>query len=349
MDMETNYDPTLLLPDYLKLSDSNLTQMLLKLSSNIINQDALIELLNQKEILLFIRELTQLVNKFNYSQLQHEQWSYYYNLGMTEGIWNGSVSKTMAEANSMCYTYGRSKNLIKQHLEKYKLQCEKNQEAIHEHMKRIPFSIDMQNITTMINNLVQKDQYQLRHELDRRKTILRLDAEEHQLVEKFYQLKPRQTEITSAKIIWKATNEQQNIIHEIVIFKKWLEFHAQDSSYTLQAIELPTIYHIFISLRFQEQISSVKHIAEKTIAKAEEIAQHYNKIVNLEKNKLQSTKSHHKNPDLLEQIIHSIVQRENNLQQRRAYELQGKITNIFNYKRNSQMDIQPNIPSHLTE
>ncbi|CAF5008257.1 unnamed protein product, partial [Rotaria sp. Silwood1] len=84
------------------------------------------------------------------------------------------------------------------------------------------------------------------------------------------------------------------------------------------------------------------------IVKAEEIVQHYNKIVILEKQKLQSTKSHHKNPDLLEQIIHSIVQRENNLQQRREYELQGKITNIFNYTRNTQMDIQPNIPPDLT-
>ncbi|CAF4942643.1 unnamed protein product, partial [Rotaria sp. Silwood1] len=264
LDVATSSDPTLLLPDYSKLSDSKFIQMLLASTSNMINQDALMELLNQKEILLFIRELTQLVNKFNYSQLQFEQWSYYNNLGITENIWNGRVSKKMAETNSMCYTYGRSKNLIKQRLTKYKQQCDKNQEAINEHLKQASFSIDIQTMTTMINNLINKDQYELRLELERRKTMLRLDAEEHQLVEKFYQLKPRQTEITSAKIIWKANNEQQNIKHEIDIFKKCLEVHAQESSYTLQGIELPTIYHIFISLSFQEQISTVKDIAEKT-------------------------------------------------------------------------------------
>ncbi|CAF3858563.1 unnamed protein product [Rotaria sordida] len=183
MDIETSSDPTLLLPDYSTISDSNFTQMLLTLMPNIMNRNEFMELLNHKEILIFIRELTKLVNRFNYSQLQHEQWSYYYNLGMTEGIWNGRVSKKMADANSMCYTYGRSKNLIKQRLDKYKLQYKKAQEAINEHMKKAPISIDMQNLTTMINNLINKHQNQLRLELERRKTMLRLDTEEHRPVE----------------------------------------------------------------------------------------------------------------------------------------------------------------------
>ncbi|CAF1359996.1 unnamed protein product [Rotaria sordida] len=89
----------------------------------------------------------------------------------------------MADANSMCYTYGRSKNLIKQRLDKYKLQYKKAQEAINEHMKKAPISIDMQNLTTMINNLINKHQNQLRLELERRKTMLRLDTEEHRPVE----------------------------------------------------------------------------------------------------------------------------------------------------------------------
>ncbi|CAF1071627.1 unnamed protein product [Rotaria sp. Silwood1] len=245
--MATNSDPRLLLPDYSILSDSKFTQMLLTSTSNTINQDALIELLSQREILIFIRQLTQLVNKLNYSQLQYEQWSYYYNLGMTESIWSGRVSKKMAEANSLCYTYGRSKKLIKQRREKYKVQCDKNQEAINEYIKQTPVIIDIQNITTMVNNLINKDQYELPLELERRKTMLRLDAEEHKLVEHFYQLKPRQTEISSAKIIWKAIHEQQNVIHEIAIFKKWLEVHTQASSFSLQHIQLPNIYHIFTS------------------------------------------------------------------------------------------------------
>ncbi|CAF3828787.1 unnamed protein product [Rotaria sp. Silwood1] len=309
-DMETSSDPTYLLPDYSKLSDSQFTQTLLTSTSTIINQDKLIEVLNQKDIFIFIRTLTQLLNRLNYSKLQHEQWSYYYNLGMTEGIWNGRVSKKMADANSMCYTYGRSKHLIKQRLDKHKLQYEKAQQALDEHMKNTPSNIDMDNIINMIHNLIEKDQYQLRLELERRKTMLRLDAEEHRLIETFYELKPRQTEIKSAKIIWKAIHEQQNIIDEIAIFKKWLEVHTQASSYTLQDVQLPKINHIFISLSFQRPTSSAEHVAEQTIANAEQIVQYYNKIINNEKNKLQCTRSHHKNIQQLDQIIKIISQRE---------------------------------------
>ncbi|CAF3878548.1 unnamed protein product [Rotaria sp. Silwood1] len=170
--------------------------MLLTSTSNNMNTDTLSELLNQKEILVFIRQLTHLVNKLNYSQLQHEQWSYYYNLGMTEGIWTGRVSKKMAEANSMCYSYGRSKVLTKQRLKKYKQQCPQIQETINQHTKQIPHDIDMTLVTNVINNLIHKDQHQLRLELDRRKTMPRLDAEEHKLVDQFYTLKPRQTEVS---------------------------------------------------------------------------------------------------------------------------------------------------------
>ncbi|CAF3160897.1 unnamed protein product [Rotaria sp. Silwood2] len=280
------------------------------------NTDTLSELLNQKEILLFIRQLTQLVNKLNYSQLQNEQWSYYYNLGMTEGIWTGRVSKKMAEANSMCYTYGRSKVLIKQRFEKYKQQCPQIQETINEHLKQIPPDIDMTLVTNVINSLIHKDQHQLRLELDRRKTILRLDAEEHKLVDHFYTLNPRQTEINSAKIIWKALHDQQAILHETIIFKKSAQLNTHRSSCTQQDIQLPNINRIFTSFALHNEPSSTEHITQKTIVTAEEIAQNYTKIATAEKNKLLSTKTNHKNVQLLDQIITAIHTRENNMKQR---------------------------------
>ncbi|CAF3778297.1 unnamed protein product [Rotaria sp. Silwood1] len=208
--------------------------------------------------------------------------------------------------------------------------------------------MDMNNIINMIHNLIEKDQYQLRLELERRKTILRLNAEEHRLIETFYELKPRQTEIKSAKIIWKAIHEQQNIIDEIAIFKKWLELHTQASSYTLQDVQLPKINHIFVSLSFQGPTSSAEHVAEQTIAKAEQMVQHYNKIINNEKNKLQCTRSHHKNVQLLDQIINIISQREHNMKQHRDYELLGKIANIFNQTTLTKMGIQVNMQNNST-
>ncbi|CAF4113102.1 unnamed protein product [Rotaria sordida] len=167
LDITTSTDPTLLLTDYLTISNIKFKEMLLASTSDDINKDALNELLNNEDIFLYIRQLTQLVNKLNYSKLQNEQWSYYYHLDNTEGIWNGRVSKNMADANSMCQTYGRSKMLIQQRQQKYKQQFEQNQNDINEHMKQARALIDMTQIMNITNNLIHKDQYHLRIELQR--------------------------------------------------------------------------------------------------------------------------------------------------------------------------------------
>src|SRR5438552_811160 len=130
-----------------------------------------------------------------YFQLQKDQWTYYYNLGTTQGIWHGRVSKKMATLNSLCYTYGRSKTLIQQRKQKYEKQFQHIQNEINEFMKQVPLQLnDINNIINIINNLISKDQYQLRVELERRRTMLHLDAKEHQLVNDFYKSKPRKSE-----------------------------------------------------------------------------------------------------------------------------------------------------------
>ncbi|CAF2875245.1 unnamed protein product [Rotaria sp. Silwood2] len=182
----------------------------------------------------------------------------------------------------------------------------------------------------MISSLIHKDQYELRLELDRRKTMLRPDAEEHKLIDHFYKLKPRQTEMNSAKIIWKAIHDQQANLDEIAIFKKWLQHHILASSCTLQDMQLPNINRIFASIVFHEQTSYTEHIAHQTIARAEEIAQHYTNIATAAKTKLQSRRTDHKNVHLVDQIINTILKRENNMQQHGVCELQRKLTMIFN-------------------
>jgi hypothetical protein len=117
---------------------------------------------------------------------------------MTENIWTGRVSKNMAIVNSMCYTYGRSKVLIEQRHKKYKKNVQQIQIDIDEHMKQMPppiSTVDMDKLMTILIDLVHKDQYELRMELERRRDILKYDAKDHQLVHDFYQLKPRQTEV----------------------------------------------------------------------------------------------------------------------------------------------------------
>jgi hypothetical protein len=153
------------------------------------------ELLDSDEKIIFTRQLFELINKLNYFKLQDEQWSCYYHLGITEGIWTGRVSKKMALINSMCYTYGRQKTLIEQRRKYFKQQLQDITSKLQEHLQQIPSMMDPNQLMIIAHDFVDQDQYQLRVEFERRKHILQYDAKDHRLVETFYQLQPRQTEV----------------------------------------------------------------------------------------------------------------------------------------------------------
>ncbi|CAF1688352.1 unnamed protein product, partial [Adineta ricciae] len=121
---EKYIDPTIFLPDYSILADKNFkrTFLLAAVGSTTISQSEakqIKKLLRVDDNLSFVHQLTQLINTRHYLQLQNEQWNHYYQLGMTEGIWTGRVSKNMAALNSLPRTYGRSKLLIQQRQKKY--------------------------------------------------------------------------------------------------------------------------------------------------------------------------------------------------------------------------------------
>jgi len=199
LDTTLNSDPTLLLHSYSTISNATFQEILLKSASNVTGTNELVELLsNNQDIFLYIRQLTQLMNQSYYFQLQKDQWTYYNDLGMTQGIWHGRVSKKMAAVNSMCYTYGRSKVLIKQRKQKYEQHFQHIQNELNEFMKKAPpqLHVDNNTIINIIDNLIYKDQYQLRVEFERRPIMLHFDAKEHQLVNDFYKSKPRQSEVS---------------------------------------------------------------------------------------------------------------------------------------------------------
>ncbi|CAF1261333.1 unnamed protein product [Rotaria sp. Silwood1] len=193
--IEVNINPILFLHDYSIMSNKDFSQVLSAVITADADRDYLLELCKNEAIFHYVRQLAQSINKLSYSKLQHEQWTYYYDLGMTDGIWSGLVSKKMAQVNSMCYTYGRGKALIEQRQKYFQKQIEHNTHELDESRKQIPTSIDSDKLISIITAFIQQDQSNLRIELDRRRAMLKFDAKDHQLVEAFYQLKPRQTEV----------------------------------------------------------------------------------------------------------------------------------------------------------
>jgi hypothetical protein len=194
---ELNLDPTVFLTDYCVLSNDNFKAMLSNvIVSSDMGDDVFNRLLEIEEFLPFTHQLTQLVDKFAFLQLQEQQWTYFYQLGTNEGIWNGHVPRRMALVNSMCSTYGRSKLLIEQRRRKYERRLQQIRMDIDEYLKRVPSSItNPDQLVTIMHDLVHKEQYELRLELERRRHALKFHAQDHRLVHAFYNLKPRQTEV----------------------------------------------------------------------------------------------------------------------------------------------------------
>ena len=197
----SNTDPTSFLFDYSIISNIAFKEMLLRgttTASTAVadnnNIHSFLQSWNDEETWTFTRRLTQLTNQLNYLKLQDEQWAYYYQLGITEDIWTGRVSKRMARDNSMCYTYGRSKHIIEQRRKKFQRQLKQFQSDIDQHMTQITIPLsDLNAIKNIVTDLVDKNQYLLRAEFERRRAMLRLDAKDHQCIQAFYDLKPSQT------------------------------------------------------------------------------------------------------------------------------------------------------------
>ncbi|CAF1588554.1 unnamed protein product, partial [Adineta steineri] len=313
---ESNLDPSLFLTDYSMVSNNTFKDMLLTTITTDDNQNLVNKLFDTDEMLTYIRQLTQLINKLNYFKLQDEQWSYYYNLGVNEGIWNGRVSKSMALINSMCYSYGRSKILIAQRQKNFTKKLQMLQINIDEHIKQISLSTaDMNNLMTIINDFLYRDQYELHQ----------------QLVHTFYNLKPRQTEIHSAKTIWKAVQDEQALKYEIALFKTWLSSSKSSSSLTLctfQDLALTKINDIFIHLIFDKELPAatnhqansidqfIEDIVMKTISTAETIVENYVQKVNNEKQKVLNNQEKFKKPPTVDSVITAIENRQLNMIQR---------------------------------
>lgn len=181
--------------DYITMSNIKFKQILSTYALTHFHIDLLDEYLDTEEKITFIRQLIQLIDKLNYFKLQDEQWSYYYQLGLNEGIWTGRVSKKMAHDNSMSHTYGRRKRLIEQRRTYFQEQLKTITRQIQQHLQQPHLNMDTGKLMIILNDFIDKDNYHLRIELERRRQILKFDAKDHQLVQIFYQLKPRKTEV----------------------------------------------------------------------------------------------------------------------------------------------------------
>lgn len=207
----SNLDPTQFLVDYSTMLNIDFIQILLSAYPQSEHQRSVLnQYLDTGANVTFIRQFVHLINRLNYFTLQAEQWTYYYQLGLTEGIWSGHVSKRMGKLNSMPYTYGRRKGFIEKRQRYYQEQRQEITDRLQYHRQQAPLYMDTNQLVSMLKDFVKHDQYRLCVELQRRRYVLKFDAKDHQLVQEFYQLKPRLSEVCQ-------TSSHLQDIHLIVV------------------------------------------------------------------------------------------------------------------------------------
>ena len=182
-------DPYGLILDFSAMSNAEFKHLLLTKTS-IPNEYLFID-----DNVTYVRQLFNLTAKAEYFLLQHDQWQHYYLFGRNTGVWCGFVSKTMAEANSMPYTYGRQKLFIEHRRKYFETQLLKTTEQLEQHTDSWNSNMDIKRLLDITDHFIDKDQRQLRVEMTRRQRVLVYDYEDHQLVRSFYKLKPRNSEV----------------------------------------------------------------------------------------------------------------------------------------------------------
>jgi len=169
------------------------------------NTDKLNSLLNEKERIEFVRHYTTLIDRFSYVKLQELQWNYYHHIGITQHIWTKRISKQLAEKNSICYTYGKSKVLIQQRRKKIQKQLQQTQYTIHLFEQKILSKTaphidcrsEIKSLFSMLHIFVHEHQQKLRDEFEYKKQKLILDATDHHLVQAFFDLKPDKLQVST--------------------------------------------------------------------------------------------------------------------------------------------------------
>jgi len=186
--------------DHTNIPDQIFYQML---STAFHGTDKLSRFLNEREMIELTREYTRLIGQLSYVQLQQLQWNYYHHIGMTQHIWTGRIAKHVAEKNSQCYTYGRSKTLIEQRLKQIQEQLQQAQNAVHLFEQQIiskaaPYihcSSDMQVLSSIVTKFIREHQQKLQNKFEYKRQILILDATDHHLVRTFFHLKPMKSQV----------------------------------------------------------------------------------------------------------------------------------------------------------
>ncbi|CAF4001072.1 unnamed protein product [Adineta steineri] len=284
--------------DYNNIHDNIFIQML---STAFYHTNKLNQLMNPEEQILFIREYTNLIDRLYCLQLQQSQWNYYHHIGLTQNIWTGRMEKHLAEKNSICHAYGRSKTFIEQRQKQIEKHLQQAQDAVQQFEQQIIIkmvqcgdcSSEMKVLFSILQKFVQEKQRSAQYDHEYKREMLILDATDHQLVNEFFKAEPNKSQIISARRIWEATQKQMIIEEDIALLEYRLtSTQLQSASNLIDNMINDINSRLKGSYQTAEQSNDIKKfqdlkhdIIHQAILTSRRMADDFNTIIEKEKKK----------------------------------------------------------------
>ncbi|CAF1524217.1 unnamed protein product [Adineta steineri] len=284
--------------DYNNIHDNIFIQML---STAFYHTNKLNQLMNPEEQILFIREYTNLIDRLYCLQLQQSQWNYYHHIGITQNIWTGRMAKHLAEKNSICHAYGRSKTFIAQRQKQIEKHLQQAQYAVQQFEQEIiikmvqhgDYLFEMKVLFSIIEKFVQEKQRSVQYDYEYKREMLILDATDHQLVNEFFKIEPKKSQIISARRIWQATQKQMIVEEDIALLEYRLtSTQLQSASNLIENMINDIDARLKQSHQTAEQINEIKKlqdlkhdIIQQAVFTSRQMANDLTKIIEKEKKK----------------------------------------------------------------
>lgn len=192
--------------DSTDVSDETLYEMLLKAFNG--DTEKLTHYLNGSQSIQFVREYTNLISRLSSIQLKQSQWNWYHHIGITRNIWTTRIPKHIAQKNSICYTYGRSRRIVEQRRQKFQQQLQETQNALQlfeqQLLSKSAYPVhccsEIQALPSILRTFIDEHKQKFRDELEYKRQELILDATDHQFVQQFFSLKPMKSQVKIKRI-----------------------------------------------------------------------------------------------------------------------------------------------------
>ena len=335
-----------LLPRYLTTSDQAFKHMLVKATSD---GCQMMSWLDTAEKLRAARQLANTVNTLKYLKLQQQLWQEYDHVAIMEETCPSRITKTNAKALNTCPSFGRPLKVIQQRRKTIEHQLKRTEKELHQLLLQLPEWTDKAEppmssvaLSTAILACVDKGQQRLCAAFKHKHLMLKLDADDHQLINAFYALQPNDEQIRLAKLIWKGTADQCKAEGELAILRKRVFLKRLPTS--LDSVINQSIEHLrtllsdpnlnkdrraVLASQLSKMITQYKFdLVALNIATLEDSARAHAQVVIDAKNQLLLLDGDPP-PSSIQELIQAIELRQENMKQRAEELLKHQLQTFF--------------------